>query len=116
MKAKTNKDFFNKKIKAVIKDLGNIKTIAEDEKDEILYSTKQYSLMNSAIELTKSSWDVLLQYDSKLLRKIKITIWNWKFKKLLNMYNSLEKRDRNELVKILTQFITFLEKEQRNNE
>ena len=115
LKSRNDKIYFNKKVDSVINDLTSVLQIAEDGKKEILYSTKQYSKINSAIELVSSSWDVLLSYDSKLLKRIKVKSWNKKIKKIRKMYNNQISKDLNEVITFLSEFITFLEKEQNNN-
>lgn len=116
LKSKSDKTYFNKKVIVAISDLSNLLEIAEEGKTDILYSTKQYSKINSAIELVNSSWEVLLPYENKLSKKIKNASWNRKFEKIQNMYNNRIIKNTNEVITFLNEFITFLEKEQDNNE
>ncbi|MBQ9928969.1 MAG: hypothetical protein IJO65_13485 [Lachnospiraceae bacterium] len=116
LKSKNDKTYFNKKVVVAISDLSNLLEIAEEGKTDILYSTKQYSKINSAIELVNSSWEVLLPYENKLTKKIKNSSWNRKFEKIHNMYNNRIIKNTNEVITFLNEFITFLEKEQDNNE
>lgn len=116
LKSKSDKSYFNKKVIVTISDLNHLREIAEEGKVDILYTTKQYSKINSAIELVNSSWDVLLPYENRLSKKIKSMSWNGKFKKIRNIYNQPFGKNTNEVITFLNEFITFLEKEQGNNE
>ena len=116
LKSKSDKTYFNKKVNVAIQDLKLLQEFAEEGKRNLLFSTKQYSKINSAIELVNSSWDVLLQYESKFSKKVKINSWNKKFKKIRNLYNFEISKDTNEVIAFLNEFITFLEKEHDNNE
>lgn len=116
LKTKNDNSYFNKMVKGVIEDLKGMRGIAEDGKSGILYATKQYSQLNKAIEVVNSSWDVLLQYENKISRRIKINIWKRKFKRIRNMYTGQTISNTNEVIAFLNEFITFLEKEQGNHE
>ena len=115
VKTKCDRTYFSQKVSVAINGLKEVKEMAE-ESCAYLYATKQFSKINSAIELTISSWDVLYQYSSFVIKQMKIALWNRKFKKIKDMYNLSGTKNTNELVKFLNEFITFLEKEQSNNE
>lgn len=115
LKSKSDKTYFNKKVTGVINDLKKLQQIAEDEKNDILYATRQYSIINSAIELVNSSWDVLLQYENKLSKRIKIRSWNISFKKIREIYTVEAVKNTKEVIVFLNELIIFLEKEHDNN-
>lgn len=116
LKTKSDNSYFNKKVGGVIKDLEGLRGIAEEGKNGILYATKQYSQINNAIEVVNSSWDVLLPYENKISRRLKINDWKKKFKKIRIIYTEQTMPNTNEVVVFLNEFITFLEKEQSNHE
>lgn len=115
LKVKADRTYFNKKVKNVIDDLKKLLDIAEKSEYDVLLSTKQYSTINSAICVVSSSWDALFQYENRLSKKRKIKSWNKKFESIRNMYNN-NTSDSNEVISFLSEFITFLEKENDNNE
>lgn len=116
LKSKIDRSYFDKKIGSYLQSLKDLQEIAPEAKTEILFSTTQYAKLNNAIELVSSSWNVLMQYESKRNKKIKITYWNDKFQELRNMYSKYGVKDSKKLISFLAEFITFLEKEQDNNE
>lgn len=116
LKSKRDKTYFNKKVIVTIQDLKLLQTFAEEGKKDLLYSTKQYSKLNSALELVNSSWDVLLQYEGKFSKRMKIQSWNRKFRKIRDIYNLQISKDTHTVITFLNEFITFLEKEYENND
>lgn len=116
LKSKSDKRHFNKKVISTIRDLESLQGLAEEDKTNLLYSTKQCSIISKAIELTDSSWDVLLPYENKISKKIKIILWKKRFKKIQDMYKSNIRKDTKEVIIFLNKFITFLEKEKENHE
>lgn len=116
MKTRTDKTYFNKRVQGVIVDLKEVKKLAEDDANVILYSTKQYSKVNSAINLVEASWDILLPYERKGAKRRKIEKWSTKFKRVKDIFNARYRVSNTELVAFLEEFITFLEKETDNNE
>lgn len=115
LKTKSDKTFFNKKVKEAIKNLKEVQELAENDMVELLYNTKQYCNINNAIDLVDASWDVLLEYETAFSKKIKIASWERKFAKIEKMYDGKISKNTTQLVSYLNQFIIFLEKEQNNN-
>lgn len=115
LKTKNDKTYFIKKVKNTLRELHEVKEFAEEGNEELLFSTKQYSKINSAIELVISSWDVLLLYEKKVSKTLKKWSWNKKFKRIRYQYSrECCYKNRKEIVEFLNEFITFLEKEQSN--
>lgn len=115
LKSKEDKTYFGNRAKNIIKELKEVKNLAEEDANGVLYSTKQYSKINSAINLIESSWDILLPYDNGLKKKWKVIIWRKKFKTIKEIYNNIHLRKNRDVVAFLNELITFLEKELGNN-
>lgn len=97
LRAKSDKTYFVKKIKNALKELRDVQALAEEGNKELLFSTKQYSKINSAIELVNSSWDVLLLYEKKILKKSKKGVGTKSLNKLdislaINVIKEIEKK------------------------
>lgn len=116
LKSKSDRRYFDKKIDSYLQSLKDLQEIVPEAKTDVLFSTAQYAKLNNAIELVSSSWNVLMQYESKRSKKKKIAYWNEKFKELRSMYSRYGARDLNKLISFLAEFITFLEKEKDHNE
>lgn len=116
LKSKSDRSYFDKKIGSYLQSLQDLQEIAPEAKNDVLFSTAQYAKINNAIELVSSSWDVLMQYENKRNKKKKITYWNGKFQELRDLYGKYGFKDSKKLISFLAEFITFLEKEQDNNE
>lgn len=111
LKTKQDRTYFQKRAKGTIQNLSEIKSAAEEDNTEVLFSTKQYSKINDAMELVSSSWDILLRYENKLSRKLIIHSWNKKFERVRQMYRSERIKSVKEMITFLGAFITFFEKE-----
>lgn len=116
LKSKGDRSYFDKKIGIYLSNLKQLQDIASSAQDEVLFSTKQYANINNVIQLVGSSWDVLMQYERKGTKKKKIDYWEKKFEEVQGMYKRSDSRDVRKLISFLSEFITFLEKEQANNE
>lgn len=116
LKSKSDRSYFDKKIGIYLSNLKQLQDIASSAQDEVLFSTKQYANINNVIQLVGSSWDVLMQYERKRTKKKKIDYWEKKFEEVQGMYKRSDSRDVRKLISFLSEFITFLEKEQANNE
>lgn len=116
LKSKSDRSYFDKKIGIYLSNLKQLQDIASSAQDEVLFSTKQYANINNVIQLVGSSWDVLMQYERKGTKKKKIDYWEKKFEEVQGMYKRSDSRDVRKLISFLSEFITFLEKEQANNE
>ncbi len=116
LKTKSDNSFFNKKVGGVIDNLKRLQKTAEAGKYDILYGTKQFSQINSAVEVVNSSWDVLLQYENKISRRMKINSWKRKFKRISIIFAEQSPRKTNEVIAFLNEFIIFLEKERGSHE
>lgn len=115
LKAKNDKSFFEKRVSKTISDLTGLKELAETEQISLLYGTKQYSEINTAIDIVNSSWDALFQYENKLPRLIKIFLWKVKFKRIQYVYAFKKDKHLKFVIRFLNEFITFLEKEKEND-
>lgn len=115
LKSKSDRSYFDKKIEIYLPSLRQLLDIAPSAQKEVLFSTTQYANINNAIQLVRSSWDVLMQYERKGSKKKKIEQWEQKFKELKDMYELRYDKDAKKLIAFLGEFITFLEKEQENN-
>lgn len=113
LKSQNDRSYFDKKVKIYLPSLVKLLSIAQTAQEEVLFSTKQYTSIYNAIQLVLSSWDVLMQYEKTIPKKIKIYHWKRKFTELQNMYNGKSNKDINKLISFLTEFIIFLEKEQK---
>lgn len=116
LKSKSDRRYFDKKIGSYLQSLKDLQEIVPEAKTDVLFSTAQYAKLNNAIELVSSSWNVLMQYESKRSKKKKIAYWEKKFTELRSMYSRYGARDLNKLISFLAEFITFLEKEKDHNE
>lgn len=116
LKAKNDRKFFSKKAPKITSDLKHLQEIVENGEWVIWGSTMQQSKIYNAIEVVSCSWDVLLPNENKIVRKIKIISWNHKFKRIKEMYSGKRQMNSKEMVTFLSEFITFLEKEQENDE
>lgn len=116
LKSKSDRRYFDKKIDSYLQSLKDLQEIVPEAKTDVLFSTAQYAKLNNAIELVSSSWNVLMQYESKRSKKKKIAYWEKKFTELRSMYSRYGARDLNKLISFLAEFITFLEKEKDHNE
>lgn len=116
LKSKSDRRYFDKKIGSYLQSLKDLQKIAPKAKPDVVFSTAQYAKLNNAIELVSSSWNVLMQYESKRSKKKKIAYWEKKFTELRSMYSRYGARDLNKLISFLAEFITFLEKEKDHNE
>lgn len=112
LKSQNDRSYFDKKVKIYLPSLRKLLSIAQTAHEEVLFSTTQYTSIYNAIQLVLSSWDVLMQYEKIIPKKIKIYHWKRKFTELQNMYNEKSNQDINKLISFLTEFIIFLEKEQ----
>lgn len=112
LKSQNDRSYFDKKVKIYLPSLIKLLSIAQTAHEEVLFSTTQYTNIYNAIQLVLSSWDVLMQYEKIIPKKIKIYHWKRKFTELQNMYNEKSNQDINKLISFLSEFIIFLEKEQ----
>lgn len=112
LKTQNDRSYFDKKIGSYLNGLKQLQDIASNAKEDVLFSTMQYSIINNAIQLVNSSWDVLMQFETKNTRKKRIQYWQKQFKCVQDMYRFVNVRDTKKLIEFLTEFITFLEKEQ----
>lgn len=116
LKSRTDKSYFIKRATGVVNNLKEVKKMAEEDANDILYSTKHYSQINSAINLVEASWEILLPYERKATKKRKIEKWTVKFKRVKEIYSMKYHTNNKELVAFLDELITFLEKEINSNE
>lgn len=118
-KSKKDISYFNKKVESMIKDLNDMKSFAESSADiNKIFGLQQQSKIKNAITVIKESWDVLLPHENIIIKKYKVHSWNKKMKKILKMYmeKKSKTKNQNELLSFLIELITFLEKENENNE
>lgn len=76
LKSKSDRSYFDKKIEIYLPSLRQLQDIAPSAQEEVLFSTTQYANINNAIQLVRSSWDVLMQYERKGSKKKKLNIGN----------------------------------------
>lgn len=109
--------YFNKRVNPMIADLKDIQALATGTEDiEKIFGVKQQAKIKCVITVIDDSWNVLLQHETKIGKKLKIHSWNKKMKKIMKMYEGIETKNRRELISFLTELITFLEKENKGNE
>ncbi len=116
LKNQKDKNFFDNRVRAVLRDLKEIQNIAEEENSKMIWSNKTYSKINSAIELVRSTWDILYEYDNKIMKQYHIRVWTKKFRKVEEMYNGGILANNKTILVFLNELVTFLEKETSNHE
>lgn len=116
-KMKNDVSYFNKKVISMIGDLKDMQALVTGTEDiEKIFGLKQQAQIKRIITVIDDSWNVLLQHEAKIAKKIKIHSWNKRMKKIMKMYEGVETKNRRELISFLIELITFLEKENKDNE
>lgn len=116
LETESDENYFKQKISNVLEELKETRNLAEEENIKILFSTKQYSKVKTAMQIVNASWDVLYIYNNQLIKKMKIHKWKHKFEEIKKMYDGQKVRSCREMADFLGEFITFLEKEQSIHE
>lgn len=71
--------YFNKRVNPMIADLKDIQALATGTEDiEKIFGVKQQAKIKCVITVIDDSWDVLLQHETKIGKKLKIHSWNKK--------------------------------------
>lgn len=111
LKSEKDKKYFDEKLSQILKKLKEVRQLAEDGNDSTLYSTRQYSKINEAIQIMECSWDILFRHENKKQKDKEIQKMQEKCKRIRGIYGDKFK-NTSELIELLNSIIIVLEKEQ----